>query len=124
MRERGLKICLYFFSCIILGILYGFYVMKTGNGIPCFFRTLTGLYCPGCGISHLLIALMKGDVQAAFYSNPALFVCLPFILLMLFRYIIRYVQTGSWSLNRFEQWCLYLIIFVLVGYCMMRNQQY
>lgn len=36
---------------------------------PCPFRALTGLYCPGCGSTRALDALVHGDVARAFDMN-------------------------------------------------------
>ncbi len=33
---------------------------------PCIFRTLTGLLCPSCGMTHSVFAICKGDVISAF----------------------------------------------------------
>ena len=37
----------------------------------CAFRGLTGLPCPGCGITTSLLALARGDAQASWAANPA-----------------------------------------------------
>jgi len=37
----------------------------------CLLRELTGLPCPGCGITTSLLALARGDVMAAAAANPA-----------------------------------------------------
>ena len=37
----------------------------------CLFRGLTGLPCPGCGITTSLLALARGDAQASWSANPA-----------------------------------------------------
>lgn len=39
--------------------------------VACLFRGLTGLPCPGCGITTSLLALARGDVQASWSANPA-----------------------------------------------------
>lgn len=37
----------------------------------CLFGGLTGLPCPGCGITTSLLALARGDAQASWSANPA-----------------------------------------------------
>ena len=37
----------------------------------CTFRNLTGLSCPGCGLTRSFICLMDGDFPAAWQFNPA-----------------------------------------------------
>jgi hypothetical protein len=46
----------------------------TGLGFGCPFRALTGWDCPFCGGTRLGSALLHGDVVAAFWFNPAVFV--------------------------------------------------
>jgi Protein of unknown function (DUF2752) len=41
------------------------------TGAACLFRGLTGLPCPGCGITTSLLALGRGDLQASWAANPA-----------------------------------------------------
>ena len=46
---------------------------------PCVFHKLTGLYCPGCGNTRALAALLHGDIAGSLAKNvlliPAL-ICL------------------------------------------------
>jgi hypothetical protein len=49
----------------------------TAIGIPCVFHELTGLYCPGCGITRAALSLLRLDVAQAFKYNPLVFVLLP-----------------------------------------------
>ena len=37
----------------------------------CLFHGLTGLPCPGCGLTTSLLALARGDAQASWAANPA-----------------------------------------------------
>ena len=52
----------------------------TGIGIPCIFRKITGWYCPGCGITTLILCISEQDFVGAFRANPFLFVTSPFLL--------------------------------------------
>jgi len=45
---------------------------RIGMAIPflCPFKALTGIPCPGCGMTRALISMAKGDFHAAFGYNP------------------------------------------------------
>jgi hypothetical protein len=49
---------------------------------PCVFRTLTGLFCPGCGITRMLHALVHGDLARAAGMNLMVLAMLPAIALL------------------------------------------
>ncbi|MEU5210255.1 DUF2752 domain-containing protein [Streptomyces sp. NPDC020742] len=40
--------------------------------IPCPFRMMTGILCPGCGGTRMAYDLMHGDVVTAFHDNAVL----------------------------------------------------
>jgi hypothetical protein len=41
--------------------------------IPCVFNYATGLQCPGCGLTRASLAILRGDIQAAFTFNQLVF---------------------------------------------------
>ena len=59
------------------GVLYAFLILHTPFRIPCLFREVTGLQCPGCGTSRMALALMRFDIPAAFAYNPIAFFSFP-----------------------------------------------
>ncbi len=62
---------------IALIILLGFAVFSD-TGI-CFFRRITGLPCPSCGMTRAYLALFAGDIKNAFFMHP-LFWLVPVII--------------------------------------------
>ena len=50
---------------------------------PCPFHWLTGIYCPGCGTTRALHALLHLDIRGAWAMNPLLVLSLPFVALLL-----------------------------------------
>ncbi|HVJ39165.1 MAG TPA: DUF2752 domain-containing protein [Stenotrophomonas sp.] len=56
-------------------LLYRFDPNVAGSPfLPCLFRTLTGFYCPGCGMTRALHALVHLDLVTALRMNPLLIV--------------------------------------------------
>ena len=50
---------------------------------PCPLRALTGVPCPGCGMTHAYLCLLRLDFAGAFKENPAFWVLPGAILLLL-----------------------------------------
>ena len=52
-----------------VGFAYLIFVSLTGLGIPCPFHAVTGLHCPGCGVTRMCVALARLDFAAAWDAN-------------------------------------------------------
>jgi hypothetical protein len=55
-------------------VVWPTFTSRTGLGLPCPLRTLTGVPCPACGLTTAAVALVRGEVAAAFGANPLIFV--------------------------------------------------
>lgn len=51
----------------------------------CMFHQLTGLYCPGCGATRALSAMLHGDIKSSLHNNLLLFPLLALIALMIIK---------------------------------------
>ena len=103
----------------ILGFfIYYFLSIYTNFSIPCPFYTLTGFYCPGCGITRLLFSLIHLDFYQAFRYNPLVFILL--ILGMtywLFKLILK-----KFNINLvIPDFVWYILLFIVIIYGIMRN---
>lgn len=56
--------------------------IKTVFSGECGFRIRNGIYCPGCGGTRALIALLEGDLIQSFRYNPLTFLVLMDVFLM------------------------------------------
>lgn len=74
-RLRGLLLRLG--AVLALGLGYAWGMSRLGTGLPCPFHRVTGLLCPGCGVSRLCLALLRGDWAGAWAANPAICLLLP-----------------------------------------------
>ena len=59
---------------IVIGILHhtGLFTPTDDLVFPCFFRSATGLYCPGCGGTHAMISLVEGHLTDSFLAHPVI----------------------------------------------------
>lgn len=53
-----------------LAVLYQCVLRHFLPRIPCFFDTVLGLYCPGCGGTRALYALLQGHLLKALWYHP------------------------------------------------------
>ena len=102
MHSRIKKVIKVFLLLLILGITYVILFEKFHIRIPCIFHELTGLLCPGCGITRCFISILHGDFVKAFHYNRLVFCMLPFALIyfiyLLYNYIIgndKYYKIGN-----------------------------
>ncbi len=105
----------------LLGVCYGILVSRIGFGIPCLFRLVTGLKCPGCGVTHMALCLLRGDLSGAFYENPMVLTLLPIGLILAIRLTYRYLRTGSKRLTKWENRVVIAVIVLLIGFGIARN---
>ena len=96
-------------------------VSRIGFGIPCLFRLVTGLRCPGCGVTHMALCLLRGDLSGAFYENPMVLMLLPIGLILAIRLTYRDLKTGSRRLTKWENRAVIGMIVLLIGFGVARN---
>ena len=89
------------------------------HGIPCVFYKGTeyifkllkinheGIKCAGCGLSRMLISIVKLDFVSAFWYNPFLFVTGPFLILYFAVQNIKFIITGKENMGK---WQIFLYI--------------
>jgi len=52
--------------------------------LPCFYKSMFGIECPGCGMQRAFIALLRGDIIESLKLYPAL---IPTIIMFVFLFI-------------------------------------
>ncbi|MGN0442697.1 MAG: DUF2752 domain-containing protein [Acutalibacteraceae bacterium] len=121
MKKRAKNVLILFGIIIAVGIIYIIFNSLTGIGIPCVFHLITGLNCPGCGVSRMIISLINLDFEAAFRYNAALFVLSPVFLILAITIIVRYIKTGSQKLSRGQSAVVITLIVLLLLFGIVRN---
>lgn len=104
------------------GLLYAAICFTLGGPvISCPFHRLTGLLCPGCGVSRMCLALLRLDFAAAFQANAMLLALLPAGLALSAAHAVRFVRTGPCALTRLERTAVWLMAVLLMAFGILRN---
>lgn len=121
MRERVKKTILISAAVLLGGCAYAVFYTKTGFGIPCLFHLITGLNCPGCGVTRMLLYLVRLDFANAFRSNAVLFCMLPFLAILLAYWQYRYIRYGTAKSNKAIEIVCWIFVGVLLVWGVVRN---
>lgn len=97
-------------------ILAAYYVFTqlTGLSLPCVFFEITGLKCPGCGLTAMCTALAHFRFAEAFRANPLMFCLAPLLCITLAVKLIfdpKWLDTKSKPYN-IAAWTLLGIVIV------------
>jgi hypothetical protein len=108
---------------IILALGFGYYLFNqlTGIGIPCPLHKITGLLCPGCGISRMCIALIQFDIKSAFYYNAAILCLIPIFALLIISYYYNYIKYDVRQFKRWQNALLLVCIITVAAFGILRN---
>ena len=122
MKQRLKKIVLIYLSLLLIFIAYYFLNKYTGFYIPCIFHEITGLDCPGCGITRCLFHLMNLRIKDAFIVNPLVFIYLPFIVVYYIYQSYLYVyQKKDKILIKIPHFVMYIILVITIIFGIVRN---
>lgn len=106
MKNRWSAFLLRLAMLIALGLVL---LVAVWHGTPCFFRRLTGIPCPCCGMSRAWLAALRLDFRRAFSFHP-MFWSLPVLSLVFL------LDGFPFPGRRVSRW-LYLAMLVLLAGC-------
>ncbi|MBR3269525.1 MAG: DUF2752 domain-containing protein [Oscillospiraceae bacterium] len=120
-KKQQRRICFrrYLTALGILG-LYALEIRLIGFRIPCPFHYVTGLRCPGCGITRMFLYMMKGDFRRSFQCNQVLFFVVPMLAAAAVVKLI-WMPRFLTSESKFYRISSYVLLAVLLGFGVLRN---
>lgn len=121
MKKRIIKVISAVAILVTAGFAYMIIAQLTGFYIPCVFHSVTGLYCPGCGVSGMCISMAHFDFASAFKHNSAIFIMLPLFAILFVTIIYKYIKTGSFMTSKWQNILIYIMIAVLLVFAVLRN---
>ncbi len=117
MKKKILKISI---GCLVL-VLYLLLGKKFNIFIKCPIHEIFHVYCPGCGLTRMLLAILKLDFYQAFRYNQLLFILMPFALLLLFENIYSEYKNKKSIYKKIPNYIWYSLIVILLLYAVLRN---
>ena len=121
MKQRFKKVMKPIVILLTIGFLYIILHFITGFSIPCPIYTITGFYCPGCGISRLCFHLARFELLEAASSNVVVFCLLPAFAAGFVLYLYRYIRYDQRGFSKSENAVLIVVIVLLCLFGVIRN---
>lgn len=109
-------------SAMVLAAGFAYYLAaRFFFAVPCMFRTLTGFKCPGCGITHMLVAELQLNFAQAYTANPALYLLQPVVGYFIGKMYTCWFFDKRCRWSRTENASLYVVAAILVVFGIIRN---
>ena len=104
-----------------LAVLYQCVLRHILLPVPCFFSTILGIYCPGCGGTRALTALLRGRLLLSLWYHPLIpygaVIYLGFMLTQgLHRVGVKRIR--GW---KFHYWYLWTGMVIIAGNFIIKN---
>ena len=99
MKKRIQRVARVAALFVCAGLLYAVILKILGRGIPCVFHDITGLRCPGCGMTHAMTALLNLDFNAFIQANLFAPVIIIFFITAFVSTSLKYIKTGIYRLD-------------------------
>lgn len=104
-----------------LTIAYLFQPTEASFYPRCVFHLLTGLHCPGCGMTRALHAILHGEWRQAVAYNLFFLLILPILVAYGMRWGIEVVLGKSLPIWRWPAWATWTLLGVYLMFGVARN---
>lgn len=129
--ERFSRQCYY--VCLgllaVLGILCfvcNIYDIRLAGNLPgrCILHEMTGYYCPGCGGTRAVDALMHGKIIRSFLYHPVVVYTAAILLFYALSHTVSIISKGKVKAMLFRPLYLYLMIAIILIQWVIKNAVY
>jgi hypothetical protein len=93
---------------------------EQGHYPGCPFLLLTGYYCPGCGSTRAVHAVVNGDLGEALDRNPLTVLLLPFLMWVWGSWLYRSI-TGRQNRDPAPPWAVWGLVVAVSAFWVLRN---
>lgn len=90
--------------------------------VPCMFNKITGLYCPGCGVTRMMVDIIHLNFKEAFYHNMLVFTLLPFLSFYVIYKLYIYIFDKKDNItNSIPRWISITLLIITLSFGVLRN---
>lgn len=123
-------ICLTHMCLLIFAGMTAMYLKKKGITVEwmvsllpgCVFRSLTGLYCPGCGGTRAVLELMKGHIIKSLWYHPIVMYVVILDIRYLLGHMVRWMSSGKCQMKSgYQSWYGYGAALIIIGNLVIKN---
>lgn len=108
-------------TLVVCGIIYLAVVRFLHIGIPCNFRRLTGLLCPGCGMTRATFSLLRLDFAKAYSYNALSLTLMPLAVIYAVFRAYKYVFYENYKTRLWEYFLWAGFVMGIVVFTVIRN---
>ena len=113
--KKKIIICI---SLLILLITYLYLGNKFHIYLDCPIKKTIGLYCPGCGITRMLLSILQLDFYQAFRYNPIIFIDVPILFIL---FVLNLLYKDKENLKKINNIIIIVLAIITVAYGILRN---
>ncbi len=117
---QALKWTLIGTGTVVFIIVYGMFDPASGYFPRCFFKTVTGYDCPGCGSQRAIHAMLNGHFAEAWHYNALMILSIPLVALLVMSRIYAGKMPRLFMTLR-SSTISYLLIIVVLTWWIVRN---
>lgn len=88
---------------------------------PCIFHEVTGLYCPGCGGTRAVKALLAGRIITSFVYNPIVIYGAVMYVWFMGSQLLERLTKGKVKGLKYRHLYLWLALVIVIVNCIVRN---
>ena len=98
-----------------------FVLLAVSFTVGCPINRLTGLKCPGCGVTRMILRILHLDFKTAFFYNPAIFCLVPLWVAAFCTCMLLERRGKTAAAQKVKNTAVFFSIAVLVFFGVVRN---
>lgn len=88
---------------------------------PCMFHEIAGFYCPGCGGTRAVRALLRGKIVDSFVYNPSVLYAAVMYIWFMGSQLLTRLTKGKIKGLKYRHIYLWIALVIIIVNCVIRN---